>query len=334
MNNKPSGGNFQPRLTLTFAALTVFFLFAVNTVGFVDTETGSAFGCGHQWPLCHGYLIPPHMGLHTLIEFSHRGLVPIATIFLLLTSAMALKLYRRVKEVVWLIVIAIAAVLMQAALGAIGVLHGDPPWFLAFHFGISLIALNGAVLLFLVIRQLRRSNADVRSGNYQLRKDYKDKRIRRWTWITVIYIYIEMYFGAYISSTGASKFFKGWPVPTESFKVAGFAMVDDWIHRSLALGLIILSLMLVRMAWQVRFERPDILRIGWTLFGLVIAQALSGAYIVLDHGLASFLVHVSLVSVLFATLCYLALQVLPDSRRPLEAKPSRKSPSEGTAAKV
>lgn len=40
-------------------------------LGGVVRITGSGMGCGDDWPLCNGRLIPP-MDLPTLIEYGHR----------------------------------------------------------------------------------------------------------------------------------------------------------------------------------------------------------------------------------------------------------------------
>ncbi|QRF24192.1 heme A synthase [Alicyclobacillus sp. TC] len=304
-------------VTILLAILTVIFLLAVNTVGFIDTETGSGFACGNSWPLCEGVLIPQHMGIHKLIEFGHRALVPIATLLLLATSVFALIQYRKLREVVWLIVLAIASVFVQGALGALGVIFGDPAWFLAFHFGISLIAFASVLLLCILLFQLRRVPLQEILQGGRLRPDYSatGSRIRSLVWWSLIYIYVEMYFGAYISSSGAAPFFHGWPFPTESIYAPHYAFWMDCIHRLFALGLLVFSLFILRSAAALRNLRSDLYRAAWGTVILVLLQALSGILIVTYHNVSSFLIHVTLVAFLFSSLCLLALLTVPDRPR-------------------
>lgn len=62
-------------------------IFAVNAMGFVDHDTQSGLGCGANWPLCHGALIPAFSNEAVIIEYVHRlltlGFVAVLIVFLL-----------------------------------------------------------------------------------------------------------------------------------------------------------------------------------------------------------------------------------------------------------
>lgn len=305
------------RLTTVAAIVTLVAFLAVNTIGFVDTETGSAFGCGHQWPLCHGAVIPTHWGLKTIIEFSHRGLVAVATILLFGLVALALWQYRQWVEVRVLSILAIAFVFLEAFLGAMGVIFSDPPLELAIHFGISLLAFNCILLLALVMRYIRRSlehNAQAPTLRGQT-----PRRLRIWTYLMAVYTYIAIYIGAYVASSGDGHLFRGWPFPTESSQV-GPAFGVDWLHRSVALGLLIIAIYVCVLAGRVRLQRPDLFFGSLTVAVLICMQALSGALLLATNfSLVAFLIHVTVVTFLFAGVCYLALQVLPEPARRFKA---------------
>jgi cytochrome c oxidase assembly protein subunit 15 len=60
-------------------------------VGVIVRSTGSGLGCGtaggwHDWPLCHGRLIPPAT-LESIIEFSHRAFAALVSLCLLGAAA-------------------------------------------------------------------------------------------------------------------------------------------------------------------------------------------------------------------------------------------------------
>ncbi|WDL95495.1 COX15/CtaA family protein [Alicyclobacillus sp. ALC3] len=305
------------RVTLILSILTLIGLFAVNIVGFVDTETGSALGCGHDWPLCNGAVIPHAWGIKTLIEFTHRALVGVVTVLLLGTSGLAWRLYRYWPEVKATIAIAVGFVFVQAGLGALGVIYGDPAWFLAFHFGCSLLAFVGVLLLVVVLlqigRSLRDNNARDEAGAIRLRQPVRKGPFTRAVWFTLVYMYVAMYYGAFVSSTGDGSGFRGWPLPTEVH--SGSVFLVDIVHRAVALGLAGLIVYLWVQASRMRKEHPDLYVGSWLTLVFVILVALSGATLIWTNHTAlwAFLLHVSMVTGLFGSLSYLGLQIIPSS---------------------
>lgn len=308
------------RVTYLLSILTLIGLFAVNIVGFVDTETGSALGCGHDWPLCNGAVIPHVWGIKTLIEFSHRALVGVVTVLLLVTSGLAWRLYSYWAEVKVTIAIAVGFVFVQAALGALGVIYGDPAWFLAFHFGCSLLAFVGVLLLVVILRQIgrsiRRTDASDEAGVMLLRRLVPKGRFTRGVWFTIIYMYVAMYYGAFVSSTGDASGFRGWPFPTEVH--SGLVFVVDITHRAVAVGLGALIVYLCVLASRMRKAHPELFIGSWLALVFVILVAVSGATLLWTNHAAlwAFLLHVSMVTGLFGTLSYLGLQIIPPSSLP------------------
>ena len=305
------------KVTYVLAILSLIGIFAVNIVGFVDTETGSALGCGHDWPLCNGAVIPHVWGLQTLIEFTHRALVGVVTVLLLVTSGLAWRLYRAWREVKATIGIAVGFVFVQAGLGALGVIYGDPAWFLAFHFGCSLLAFVGVLLLVVVLRQIGRQirDKDARDdvSTVVLRRPVPKGPFTRGVWFTLIYMYVAMYYGAFVSSTGDGSAFRGWPFPTEIH--SGQVFVVDIIHRAVAVGLGALIVYLWVLAFRMRKDHHDLFVGTWLALVFVILVAFSGATLIWTNHAAlwAFLVHVSMVTGLFGSLSYLGLQIIPPS---------------------
>lgn len=70
-----SGGQHESaagrRAFRRLAWIAVACTYALIVLGGVVRITGSGMGCGDDWPLCNGHLIPP-MDLPTLVEYGHR----------------------------------------------------------------------------------------------------------------------------------------------------------------------------------------------------------------------------------------------------------------------
>ncbi|GMA51169.1 hypothetical protein GCM10025857_25260 [Alicyclobacillus contaminans] len=143
-----------------------------------------------------------------------------------------------------------------------------------------------------------------------LRPQLPDLRFRLWAWFSTVFTFIAMYVGAFVSSTGAGGRFQGWPLPAETYQVAGWAFELDVLHRTLALLLVLNLLLGVRWTWQFRRQRPDLFRGALTALICVCLQALSGMLLIATSlSIQAFLTHVTIVTGLFASMCYLSLQV-------------------------
>ncbi|MCF8565430.1 COX15/CtaA family protein [Alicyclobacillus tolerans] len=320
--------------------LTLIGLFIVNVAGFVDTETGSALGCGHQWPLCNGSVVPSSWDLQTIIEFAHRAIVGGISLLLIATAILAWRKYGHWLEVRLFILVAVGFVFVEAGLGAIGVLFSDPPAILAIHLGVSLLAFTGVALLTVVLTQIQRvagktaaektvePHAKVAAAKPQgelhgrhLRSTHMPRHFRFWTYFALGFTFVALYVGAYIANIHAGSWFRGFPFPTESYRVAGVNLLFDILHRSIALGLVSLCIGLLISASRMRKQRKDLYRGAGLAVLFVCMQGMSGGLLVFSHlAIWAFLLHVSIVSCLFATLGYLSLQVSPEPRRRVALK--------------
>lgn len=313
------------------ALISVIGLFVVNIAGFIDTETGSALGCGHQWPLCNNSVIPSAWNVHTIIEFMHRAVVGLITLLLLVTSVGAWRRYGRWIEVRVFVSITMGFVLLEALLGAVGVLVGDPPAVLAIHLGVSLMAFSGIVMLAIVLAQIQKTSHSQKAHDESMKHESGgwseqrqgprlrlattgvSKHFRTWAFIAWGYTLVALYVGAYIASIGAGGAFRGFPFPTESYKQVGKYFLFDVLHRSIALGLLVLCIGMFVAAYRVRQTRRDLYKGTLIALILVCMQGLSGGLLVLTHlSIFAFLLHVSIVSCLFVTLGYVSMQLLPE----------------------
>ena len=71
----------------------------VQLGGALVTKTGSADGCGSDWPLCHGAFLPQNLPIQTLIELSHRAVSGLSLIVVLWLVIVAWKHIGYIKEV-------------------------------------------------------------------------------------------------------------------------------------------------------------------------------------------------------------------------------------------
>lgn len=288
----------------TLAIVTTVGMFLVLVMGSAVTNTGSEQGCGHSWPLCRGQLIP-QMAVKTAIEFSHRAIVGVVTPLILALAAGALYLYPRRRETRVLAALMVGFLFAQAGLGAWAVMYPQLSAVLALHFGVSLISFASVLLTTIFIFEADRA------------EKLRDRAVPdgfRWTvWAVAIYSYGVIYLGAYVRHTNADDTCRGWPVckpgrlPSLS-SPAGTNMV----HR-LAAGLLVLAILgLVLWSYRLRQIRPDLYRASITALATVLLQASAGAAVVLTRvDLFSALAHAAMAGLLFGSLAYLCVHVLP-----------------------
>ncbi|MGH7568301.1 MAG: COX15/CtaA family protein [Gemmatimonadales bacterium] len=128
-------------LAWTAAALTYLLI----VLGAVVRITGSGLGCGDDWPLCHGRLVPPLDDAATLIEWTHRLAASLVAVPIAALAVYAWRLRRRS----WgarpipgrAAYLGLGLVLLAAALGRATVILELPPWTVILHFGTAIALL-------------------------------------------------------------------------------------------------------------------------------------------------------------------------------------------------
>jgi heme A synthase len=95
---------------------------AVITWGAYVRATGSGAGCGSHWPLCNGMLLPETEREKTFVEFSHRLSSALLLLFVGGLAAWAWALFPRGSFARRSALLAFAAVLLEALIGAFLVL--------------------------------------------------------------------------------------------------------------------------------------------------------------------------------------------------------------------
>ncbi|MBB2482222.1 COX15/CtaA family protein [Bacillus sp. APMAM] len=151
------------------AVSSAVLLFIVNIIGFVDTMTNSAMGCGSGYPLCNGSIFPDFSDYHSVIEYTHRIVVGLASLLLFVVSAIAWFRYKsKSPKIKWLVLFAVIGILGESTLGALTVMVSLSPLLLAAHLGIALISFSAVVNIAYVIFQSERKTQDMENYRFPL----------------------------------------------------------------------------------------------------------------------------------------------------------------------
>lgn len=275
-------------------------MFVVLIMGATVTTTGSAQGCGRDWPLCNGRFVPD-FALATAIEFSHRAMTSIEGVLVVALTAAVLVIYRHQRPALVLAPLMLGFLLLQAGMGAWAVKYPQQPVVLALHFGISLIAVATTTLTAIYIRRPRA----------HLSIPPVSRGLRLITWGTAAYLYLLVYSGAYIRHAGSAAACPSWPLCAGgSASVGAEALTIDLAHRFAAGAAILLSFGLLLLYRRVQPSRRDLVVGALLLVGALGAQAAAGAFLVLSgFGVTSELMHAALTGVAFTAAAYLCMQV-------------------------
>jgi cytochrome c oxidase assembly protein subunit 15 len=292
-----------PHFLKTLAILSTIGILLVVMAGALVTKTGSAEGCGANWPLCHDQLIPDNPTIETVIEYSHRLVTGVVGILVLWFSVwMAIK-YRKIREVVWVAMASIFFLLLQSALGAMAVVYGQSSAIKALHFGFSLLSFASLLILSIYVYQLEKRS--------DLPAPILHSNLRLWVSSLFVYTYIVVYIGAYVRHTGSSLACLGWPLCNGEIVPPLVGQVGiQFTHRIAALILFIGITLLAFHAIRIYKSDRIIYLSTIMMFFLALVQVISGGILVITKlQIIPSLLHALFVSILFGILCYLLLYV-------------------------
>lgn len=302
----------RPRLRRAVAwlgLLTALGMFIVLIAGDTVTDTGSEHGCGASWPLCHGQFIP-QFAVSTAVEFTHRALVGIESVLVVLLVAGLLLLYRRHVSAWVISALLLGTLFLQAGLGAWAVLAPVSAWILATHFGVSLLCFAGAML----------AAAAARWPQRMFQAQATPRAVVLAIWGGAIYLYLMVYSGAYVAHAGAALACgTDWPLCTPLGPPQLVAV--NLIHRTGAVITTLLAVGLVLFLRRRTPERRDLTGGAWWFLATVVAQALAGGVLVLSRqDLFGQLLHAGVTAFPFGALAFLCFRV-SQRPRPAESEP-------------
>jgi heme A synthase len=128
---------FAPdRSVVVVAIVTSLLAYGLVVLGSTVRVTNSGMGCP-SWPLCYGHYGPVDQ-YHAFLGQSHRYLVGVVTVFVVLTAVLA-NLSRTRRDAFVPAVAGVALILVQAALGAVPVFAHNAPWTIAVHLIVAFV---------------------------------------------------------------------------------------------------------------------------------------------------------------------------------------------------
>ncbi|RIL19572.1 COX15/CtaA family protein [Staphylococcus gallinarum] len=275
----------------------------VQLGGALVTKTGSEDGCGSDWPLCHGALLPQNLPIQTIIELSHRAVSGLSLIIVLWLVIVAWKHISYIKEVKPLCIISVGFLLLQALIGAAAVMWQQNAYVLALHFGISLVSFSSVFVLTLIIFEVDRK--------YEADELFIKKQLRIYTWLMMLIVYLTIYTGALVRHKKASLAYGQWPLPFNDLMPH---TVQDWVnftHRGMAfIAFIWIMLTFIHAVNNYRHNRT--IRYGYTAaFILVLLQVTTGALSIITHvNLFIALLHALFITLLFGLIAYFVILML------------------------
>jgi heme A synthase len=267
------------RTLRTLAYVTAAFAFAIIVLGFVVRITESGMGCGDDWPLCNGRIIPAFDNVQTVIEFAHRLAVLGLTALTVVMAVYAYKLRGSAGGsgpggTLGPAMLAVVLLVVQSLLGAVTVKLELPPHSVILHLGAGL-----GLLAALVVLALR---AGVHAGSASPPPGIATGRggIIGATVLAAAVILM----GGMVATTGAAPACQGFPLcngqlwPTAS--ASGLPHIH-WTHRLLAYALFfhLIGMGLGLRRKQVAARVQDA---AWIVAGLGVAQVVVGAVMVLS----------------------------------------------------
>ena len=294
------------------SALSVF---AMLVLGGVVRVTESGLGCGDDWPLCSGQLLPP-LESKAIIEYAHR----VAASFLVgplvgATFVGAWLRYRREPWIVWPATTAIVLVIVQALLGAAAVVTELSAHTVMTHLAVAELTMACCVLVLVM---------SYRGGMNTVGQSWAVGKTRLFPPLSIVAaaaLFLLLLSGSYLTNTASATWAcPTWPLCTNDWggfspgnKLAMIHMAHRWV--ALIAGLVVMYAL--RLGFRGRTQPSLIRAMSLVALSLFVAQTLAGAGVVwagFGRDVELRALHLALASGVWAAVA--ALVTLSYSREP------------------
>jgi cytochrome c oxidase assembly protein subunit 15 len=203
------------------AVLATVFAYAQISLGAAVRVSGSGLGCGNDWPLCRGHIVPP-ANTRAIVEYAHRSVGSLTGVLLILTVVVGWLTFRRSRPLVmWLVTAAAGLIVLEGLLGALVVFKDLAGALVLAHLAVAL-ALIG-LLIAAAILAMPGSETTV------------ERSFRNLTLAAAALTYLLLLTGAGVVATGAGEVCKAWPLCGGGLQPAldGIALYTT-LHRVVA----------------------------------------------------------------------------------------------------
>ena len=305
INKQPDG------LFIRLAVTTVLMTAGLIVFGAVVRVTDSGLGCGNEWPLCDGRVIPPLDNVTAWIEWAHRLFAAAIGIVGLGMLYMAVRAYRKRNRLV-LTATAIGAGLfvVQSALGAFVVVMDLPPTMVTLHLGTAMLLLGSLQL------------AAIAAWHRPPENPYPRDAVTSLAYVTAALSLVIILTGALVRGSGATLACTDWPLCNGSVLPfdQGELQTVHMMHRFSVVGL---GLSLAMLLWYVFQARQNRL-VRWLTVGAMVVylmQAAVGAAFVLTSAAPAWgATHVGMAALTWALLVGVSAVDTLNSRSSVEAQ--------------
>jgi len=248
-----------PLFALITGVLTYFLVILGSTV----RVTESGMGCP-GWPLCYGQLGPVD-NFHSILEQSHRYLVSLVAVMVILTALAAWRFARSRPSVLVPAVAALGIIIIQIILGAITVITHNAPITVALHLLTAMILL-GVVWVTAVTSLVDRIPATGR-------------RLTPWGYRAAGATFLVMISGSLVVDGGATYACPSWPGCSSLPGVAEPLVIIQDAHRLMVLiATILIAIFVMHAARQWR-GIPGARLVADLVAVLLLAQIAAGGLV-------------------------------------------------------
>ncbi len=255
---------------LTLISITV--VYGLIVFGGIVRITDSGMGCGPEWPLCNGEVIPSVWTLETTLEYLHRVIALLVIIF---TGLLLLMGWMKRHESRWFLIIpliAVGFVMIQSGLGAITVLLDLHAEVTTAHHALAQIFMGTLIVLGVLTYRnlLSGGKAHLPPGR---------SKVTRAGIVAGVATMALLLAGAYTATTGAGYACPEWPLCSGYYVPGtGSALVDtQLIHRWLALIAALAIGYLIYEVYRWRSDSAPVKNLALGLGALMILQIFVGA---------------------------------------------------------
>lgn len=244
--------------------ITLFLLFLLLIWGNLVSGVGAGLGCP-DWPLCHGSVVPPYRW-DIYMEFTHRVIGGVASIFLVYLSYKRFRSYKGWTKLIPVLIVFLLA--FQIVLGGIVVLLEIPVDITTVHFANAIIIFS--LTLYIVF-----------FDGVQVKPIFDIGGYNGVFFFLAVLIFFQAVLGAYVrhsdSGLACPDFPKclGYWIPPQ---LSGM-ILNHFAHRVAAYAITLIVLGFFISSWLVEGFRRYRAALGITL-GLIIIQIILGVGIV------------------------------------------------------